>query len=235
LDDSIDRDSIENFPLASYAAQNWAAHVRVENVPSWIKDGMECLFDADKPHFATWFWIYNKGSYERSTFMRPEKPPAVPLYYATCFGFCDLVEHLVASHPEHINARTRGGKELTPMHIAAMFDYVDIMSLLLENGADVESLDRQIMTPLHRASSGGKLEAVRCLLDHGANINARAVDGRTPLHCAIRNNNTQAARFLLERGADVNARDNDGNTPSHLAEEQEVVELLSEYGTKSVE
>ena len=96
------------------------------------------------------------------------------------------------------------------------------------------SLDRQIMTPLHRASSGGKLEAMRCLLDHGANINARAVDGRTPLHCAIMYSNVQAARFLLERGADVNACDNDGNTPSHLAEEQEVVELLSEYRTMSV-
>ncbi|KAN0118744.1 hypothetical protein V8E52_004855 [Russula decolorans] len=54
LDDRIDRDDIERFPLARYAAQYWASHARVENVSSRIKDGMECLFDADKPHFAIW-------------------------------------------------------------------------------------------------------------------------------------------------------------------------------------
>ena len=60
LDDRVDRDKIENFPLARYAAQYWATHARFENASSCIKDGMECLFDADKPHFATWLWIYNE-------------------------------------------------------------------------------------------------------------------------------------------------------------------------------
>ena len=54
LDDSMDRDKIENLPLAPYAARHWVTHARVENVSSRIKDGIECLFDAGKPHFATW-------------------------------------------------------------------------------------------------------------------------------------------------------------------------------------
>ncbi len=53
LDDSVDRDSIKSFPLALYAAQYWPKHARVGDVSSRIKDGMEYLFDADKPHFAT--------------------------------------------------------------------------------------------------------------------------------------------------------------------------------------
>jgi hypothetical protein len=54
LDDRIDRGNIEDFPLARYAAQYyWARHARVGNVSSRIKDGMECLFDADKPHITT--------------------------------------------------------------------------------------------------------------------------------------------------------------------------------------
>ena len=54
LDDRIDQDNIENFPLAQYAAQYWAIHARFENASSHIKNGMECLLDADKPYFAMW-------------------------------------------------------------------------------------------------------------------------------------------------------------------------------------
>ena len=54
LDDRVDRDNIENFPLAQYAAQYWPIHARVENVSSCLMDGMERLFDADQPHFSAW-------------------------------------------------------------------------------------------------------------------------------------------------------------------------------------
>src|SRR6266849_5693959 len=97
LDDRIDRDSIQGFPLALYAAQYWATHARIENVSSRIKDGMECLFDADKPHFATWIWLHNEDMFGSSmSTMRPVKPMAVPLYYAAMLGFRDLAEHLIA-------------------------------------------------------------------------------------------------------------------------------------------
>jgi hypothetical protein len=107
FDDRVDRDSIGSFPLALYAARYWPTHARVENVSSRIKDGIECLFDADKPHFATWLWIYNedqKGD-SMTTTMRPEEPEAVPLYNAAQLGFRDLAEHLITEHPEHVNAR----------------------------------------------------------------------------------------------------------------------------------
>ena len=237
LDDSIDRDKIENFPLALYAAEHWVTHAQAGGVSSRIKlkDGIECLFDADKPHFATWLWIYDKdyGGKSMST-MCPEKPTAVPLYYAANFGFCDLAAHLIVEHPEHVNAQ--GGAYATSMHVAAALGYADILLLLLENGANLEDLDKYFITPLHRASWTGTLEAVRCLLDHGANIEARDDEGWTPLHCAAKEmNRIQVVRFLLERGADVNARDNTGMTPSQHAVDQEVVELLSKYGTKSIE
>jgi hypothetical protein len=180
LDDQVDRDKIKNFPLARYAALYWARHARVENVSSRIKDGMECLFDADKPHFATWLWIYNKDPFGRSiSTTRPEKPDAVPLYYAARLGFRDLAEHLVAEHPEHVNAR--GGREETPMHVAAHEGHADILSLLLDHGADVDGRGLVNNTPLHRASVGGKVEAGQCLLDRGADIHARSATARTPL------------------------------------------------------
>jgi hypothetical protein len=170
LDDRVDRDSIESFPLAQYAAQYWPTHAQVENVSSHIKDGMERLFDVDKPHFATWLWIYNEDQYGPSMWYSPEEPEAVPLYHAARLGFRDLAEHLIVQHPEHVNAR--GGYHGTPMHAAVNGEHANILSLLIEHGADMEGqssvLDR---TSLHLATWDGSFEG-QCLLDRGANINA---------------------------------------------------------------
>ena len=239
LDDRIDRDNIENFPLAQYAARYWATHARVEDASPRIKDGTECLFDADKPHFAIWLWIYNPdySSGRSLSTMRPEKPEAVPLYYAATLQLRNLAEHLITEHPEHVNAK--GGYEETPMHAAASAGHADILSLLLEHDANLNGQGFNRQTPLHRALRFRKVEAGQCLLDRGADVNARDVYGWTPLHLAARSKSVQAVRLLLEHGVDVNARDIFGETPSELARRyggrQEVIKFLADYSSKSVE
>ena len=234
LDDRVDLNNIDHFPLARYAAQYWATHARFGNGLSCIKEGMECLFDADKPHFATWLWIYNEDKSGRSmSTPRPEEPEAVPLYYAAMLGFRDLAEHLIAGHPEHVSAK--GGSLGTPMHVAVRHERANILSLLLEHGVGVDELHARL-TPLHRALLLGKLEAVQFLLDRGADISAcaRLVTDWTPLHFAVSVGDIQIVRVLLEHGADVNARDCLGDTPSQCTRQQEILELLSEYGAESV-
>ena len=234
LDDHVDRDNIENFPLAQYAAQYWATHARFENTSSRVKDGMECLFDADKPHFATWLWIYNEdqGGQSMPT-MCPNKPEVVPLYYAAMLGFRDLVEHLIAGQPEHINAR--GNYEQTPMHVAASAGHADILSILVEYCADVDVRGKYLDTPLHYASLEGNLEAAECLLDRGADINARTDIGSTPLCIVanIENDHVEFVRMLLRRGAKIENHDDDLWTPLYravLANNTQIVRLLLEHG-----
>ena len=234
LDDQIDSGNIKEFPLARYAAQYWVTHARFENASSRVKDGMERLFDANKPHFATWLWIYDEelSGYSNST-SRPEKPKVVPLYYAARLGFRDLAEHLLTEHPEYVNAR--GGYEETPIHAAARGGHADILSLLLERGADMGAQwGGNGITPLHRATTYGKVEAVRFLLDRGADINPPGVDW-TALHEAVSTERIKVVRLLLEHGADANVRNYLGRTPFQLTTEQDILALLSEYGAKSVE
>jgi ankyrin repeat protein len=230
LDDHVDRDSIEDFPLARYAAQYWAPHAWFGNASSCMKDGMECLFDADKPHFATWLWIYNEDWGTSMSTARPEKREAVPLYYAAMLGFRDLAEHLIAEHPEHVNAK--GGRDVTPMGVAARRGHVDILSLLLEHGADVD--DRNTgQTPLYRASQSGRLEAGQFLLDRGADINSLDGVGSTPLHVAANYGRVEFAQMLLIRGARINEPSDGGDTPLHWAVyggEIQAVRLLLEHG-----
>ena len=236
LDDSVDRDNIKSFPLALYAARYWPTHARSENGSTRIKNGMECLFDADKPHFATWRWIHDEDSYgglvtSMST-TRPQKPVTVPLYYAAMLGFRDLAEHIITEHPEHVNARSRGGA--IPLYIAAKAGYADILSLLHQHGGDVHWKNIYGVSSLHAATFTGTLEAVQCLLDCGVDINTQQNDGRTPLFHAVAREHVEFARMLLERGARADIHDNsEGKTPLHHAVGRgkiQAVRLLLEHG-----
>jgi Ankyrin repeats (3 copies)/Ankyrin repeats (many copies) len=232
LVDRVDRDNIKNFPLVRYAARYWPTHARFENTLSCIEDGMERLFDGDKSHFATWLWIFDEDWGGRSMSSScPEKPEAFPLYYAARLGFRGLAEHLISKHPEHVN--TRGGGELTPMHIAAFEGHADILSLLLEHGADTDGRGIYESTPLYRAAEKGKLEAGQYLLDRGADINAGSVTDQTPLFRAVFYCHVEFARMLLERGASVGIPDDSGRTPLHWAVAKGnilAMQLLLEYG-----
>ena len=262
LDDHIDRDNIKDFPLAPYAAECWPMHAVFGSVSARIKDGMECLFDEDKPHFATWLWIY----YDDTSTMRPEKPGAFPLFHAARLGFRDLAAHLIAEHPEHVNARTRDGLKDTAIYAATKGGNTDILSLLLEHDADAYCLDGIGANSLHWASSSGTLSVGQCLLDHGVDVNVRSTSGwtplfdaacwghvefaqmllergalidaqnesgKTPLSLAVERGSVHVVRLLLKHGADVNVRDESGRTPSQYTTQQEILELLSEYGAAS--
>ena len=239
LDDHVSQENIKDFPLAPYAAEHWASHAKFGSVSARIKDGMECLFDEDKPHFAVWLWIYDEEKAKRMYAKRPEEPKAVPLYHAARLGFRDLAAHLIAKHPEHVNARD--DCEDTPMHAAVGRGNTDIniLSLLLEHDGYVDSRGGCGLTPLHWASSRGILSAGKCLLDHGADINAREVDDWTPLYLCLWSTTSEGqahvefAQMLLERGAMIDARDKRGRTSLHEAVEGgdiQFVRLLLEHG-----
>ena len=233
LDDRVDQDSIKSFPLALYAARYWPTHARVENVSSRIKEGMECLFDADKPHFATWLWIYNEDLYRNRPMStnRPKKPEGVPLYYAARLGFRDLAERLIAEHPEHVNATGMDGR--TPMHAAASGGHTEMLSLLIEHGIDVDCRDGERHTALHLISKNGKVKAGQFLLDCRADINARGRYNSTPLIYAANQGFIEYTRMLLDRGAAIDVRSNSGRTALHcaaLAGRTEAVRLLLEHG-----
>lgn len=232
LDDSIDSNKVMGFPLAKYAAEHWVMHAQFENVSTHIKDGMKCLFDADKAYLAAWLWIYDEDrpGLSISTTL-PEKLEAAPLYYAARFGFCDLAAHLLTQHPEDVHAE--GGFEMTPLHASAYHGHFDIFSLLVDHFPNLDIRGYWDQSPLHRTSYGGHLEIGKRLLDRGADIDAREVDGWTPLYIAALNGQLEFARMLLERGAAIHTPSHVGETPLHVASQYgqvQVAQLLMERG-----
>jgi len=232
LDDRIDRDKIKQFPLARYAAEHWVTHAEYENVASRIKSGMECLFDADKPHFAAWLWIYDEERPLASlATMNPQKPAGVPIYYAAILGFHDLTTHLLVRRPEDIHIKSGG--EVTPLHASAIRGHTDVVSLLLEHFPDVDIRGIYEQTALHRASCCGHVEIGRLLLSHGSDVNSENEDGWTPLYGAAIFGHLEFCRMLLRHGAEIDAPTVGGGTPLHAASADghtEVVRLLLEHG-----
>jgi len=236
LDDHVDCDKIENFPLAEYAGKHWVKHARVENVSSQIMDGMKCLFDVDKPHFAAWLWVYNEDEGRSMLTTFPEKPDAVPLYYAARFGLHDFAAHLLAERPEDVDAE--GGSEKTPLHASVKGGHFDVSSFLLEHSRNPDIRGNGLRTPLHAImipdkGRRGDLEFGQRLLDCGADVNAQDEDNWTPLYLAAWNGRVDFSEMLLEHGAAVNAPVKIGKTPLHKASEKghvDVVRLLLERG-----
>ena len=100
-----------------------------------------------------------------------------------------------------------------PIHRAAYFGRVPSLRMLLDAGADVNTVDGSGRSPLHVALSKGNLESARLLLSRGANKNLKDTGGVTPLHVAARLGNDSCVKLMLEAGADVKATDATGKVP----------------------
>jgi ankyrin repeat protein len=144
----------------------------------------------------------------------------------------------------------------TALHLAAAALRPLAVEALIDAGADSNARNRRGATALHYAcdarpkaaktwSPSRQRSVIELLLDAGADIEYKDKAGATPLHRAIRARSPEAVRCLLERGARVDvthgrqrttalhiATNSTGasGTKGTRAEQQEIVELLLEYG-----
>jgi hypothetical protein len=218
-----------SFPLAQYAAENWASHARFKGVSTHIHQGMERLFDPDRQHFFAWlrFHDIDKQPVAGSPFFIfafSRKFQGGPLYYASLCGVHDLARYLIVKYPEQVNAL--GGYCRSPLVAALSREHFQTAELLHRNGADSNVQGDMRMVPLHSAAYSGNLQMVEELIKYNADINALDGLSCTALHHASRMPNTpNVIRLLLDRGADVNPRAHDGSTPLHFAVRFNILEV----------
>ncbi|CAI6342502.1 unnamed protein product [Periconia digitata] len=91
-----------------------------------------------------------------------------------------------------------------PLANAACKGNLDIMGLLLDFGADIDTRCEDGHTAIYKASKDGRFESVRLLLDRGAKINVEDEDWDHPIQQACGKNQKDLVRLLLENGVDVN-------------------------------
>ena len=177
------------------------------------------------------------------------------LHYACLSGKVRSVKRLIDAGAKL--TRDKGG--LTPLHHAVINcatleksifytsnqhlkknrKSLEIIDLLIQKTALIDSRSHQGWTPLHIASSShiagyfdrsyyrnwnyvdrGKntsLEAINLLIREGANINCQDNNGWTPLHFAVFDNSAEKVSVLLDNGADTNLESKEEMSPRDLA------------------
>ncbi len=129
---------------------------------------------------------------------------------------------------------------MTPLIIASAMNHVQAVDLLLDNGADPNTVDwrtysalllvvRDLHYGIDLARKDKVLAIVKSLLAHGANPNIRlkqpkaitandvSLDGATPILLAAEVNNTEVVKALLDAGADPRITTEQGMTPLIMA------------------
>ncbi|CAG5992483.1 unnamed protein product [Menidia menidia] len=105
-----------------------------------------------------------------------------------------------------INAHSGWGVPVTPLRTAAALGHLKCVEVLLEHGAEIDSLDVKAQTPLFTAVSGKHLDCVVALLKAGADPNGSPYNNCSPLLTAAREGDVDVLRELLRFGAEVDVR-----------------------------
>lgn len=165
-----------------------------------------------------------------------------------------ITEMLIGKADKNIINDSLEGK--TPLIIAVGNSYIDTAKILIENGADVNSVDIEGWSALSYAVNNGDIEIAKLLLenkakikdelliaikspivesrinimklliDNKANINYTDENGFSPLNIAIESGDMELTKFLITNGANVNSLMQDGVSLIGYAIAQNNMDLL---------
>ncbi len=118
-----------------------------------------------------------------------------PLQLACFFGHEDVARYLVGNGAR-IDAVSKNGMAIQPLHAAAAGGHTAIVQLLLAAGADPNAVQQDSFRPLHAAAQNGNAELARLLLAHGADPALTDALGRAPRDLAAQGGFDDVAGML---------------------------------------
>jgi ankyrin repeat protein len=122
---------------------------------------------------------------------------------------------------------------IVALDLAVQHQRLDVIHVLLENGADVNACRDDGNTVLLYAVKVKLPEMIQVVLEHGANMNVCDANGDTVLSYALKNKLPEVIQMALAHGADVNARNREGETALHRLvriSDREAFEILMRHG-----
>jgi ankyrin repeat protein len=134
--------------------------------------------------------------------------PELNVFEAAALGRTERIRELLDEKPARTNAF--GDDGFQPLGLACFFGHVEAARLLLDRGADPNSLARNEHIqagPLHSAAASEnngpetRYELCELLLDHGADPNREQGGGFTARDAARQNGDERLEELLLMRGA----------------------------------
>jgi ankyrin repeat protein len=122
-----------------------------------------------------------------------------------------------------LDVNVQDKNDLSPLHVASFYGWVEMARVLIDHGATAHSEDNLGRTPLHLVAKGTGCDighdgvgVAVLLLEHGADGNAPDKHQTTPLHLASYCGNVGIVRVLLDRGANASVKNDHDLTPLHM-------------------
>ncbi|CAD7966725.1 unnamed protein product [Amoebophrya sp. A120] len=141
---------------------------------------------------------------------------ATSLHIACWRGSIDAVEVMIEADPDLIKRLHATAGQLTPLHVATICNYPEVVQFLLDAKANCNIPTVHELSPLHLAASANS-ELVEILVQSRANVDAEDADGNTPLIFACCYHQVQTIEYLVEKQADARKCNRWDVSPCHLA------------------
>jgi len=133
-----------------------------------------------------------------------------PLHIAACYDNSEIVQELLnAGAVEIINTSQNEGE--TPLWLATLHNHLEIVKILLENGAHVDgnpSLLKNkrpnVQTPLCMAHAMYNADVAKLLLEWGADY--KSINLYSIMNDFIHRGDISAVKFILEKAPDLQAK-----------------------------
>ncbi len=119
-----------------------------------------------------------------------------PLGLASFFGHSDTVKVLLEKGAD-VNQPSSNAWQVQPLHSAVAARSLEIVTYLLQNGAEINAPQQHGFTPLHTAAQHGDGDMIKLLLEHKADINATTSSGETAMDIALKCKHTEAAHMFV--------------------------------------
>ncbi|PAA93291.1 hypothetical protein BOX15_Mlig000210g3 [Macrostomum lignano] len=115
---------------------------------------------------------------------------------------------------------------MSGLHYAVKCNRVDMVSLLMQAGANVNIKGREGSRPIHVAANFNQSDALRELLNsRRTRVDATDDRGQTALHVACRRNHEPSVKILLSHKANSQLKELDGTSVLHLPSRRNNLEL----------
>ncbi|KFZ11275.1 hypothetical protein V502_07637 [Pseudogymnoascus sp. VKM F-4520 (FW-2644)] len=171
--------SREWYPFLEYATKSWFLHAQIAESKGVLQTGLLQQFE----------WPDRRCPGLESTL----------LHTSAASNLQSIVKKLLTvTTASELDA---GGN--TPLHLAARFGYENVISMLLDAKANVQSQNGSGHTAIDRAALGGHVRCIELLLNRGADVNFSTRSGNA-LYSAASGGSYLATRMLLDSGAKIN-------------------------------
>lgn len=158
-------------------------------------------------------------------------------------GYTVLLEAIEANELDMVRVLLNGGADVEerhndedeslPLSFAACKGYNEIVSLLLDHGADIEGKDKYDCTAVANVAPTEHISTMRLLLERGADSRARAVSGYNALAVAVSSKRIEMVKLLLQNGThgpQPKQQANDAFFWACNSGNMDMIKLFLEYG-----